>query len=252
MEDLDWKKPLNLDQKATKLRAANAIILPEQNHKNRRPRALSDIRANRLGPGLYNMIYDLVEARKSKGVVPYKLTPFNEREVQMDFAQKDIFDGELDPNYDYNKPRKPEFKYYEPIEWNPPHPSDGMLFRERWRFYDSDINKIRPEIKPIDFAKNLNMKEFVQFEFEFKLLENYLQRRKKVPELGHYQIGYNQIDKSVPVPDLDKMKEREEKEITPSDELILNPDKPKPKIQTLDFEKQVMILLRIIIIFIII
>jgi len=237
IEDLDWKKPLDLDQKATKTRAQNALILPEKVY--RRPRALSDMRANRLGPGLYNLIFDLVETRKDKGVVSYKLTPFNDREVQMDLAQKDIFDGELDPNYNYNKPRKPEFMYHEPIEWNPPHPSDGMLFRERWRFYDGDVNKVRPEIKAIDFAKNLNMKEFLQFEYEFKLLEDYLQRRKKVPEIGHYKVDYKQIDKNVPVPDLEKLKDREEKEEKQTDELILNPQKPQPKILTLNFEKQV-------------
>ena len=236
---MDWRKPLNLDQNAVKKRIPLAIMLPEQKTRSRRPRALSDINANRLGPGRYNLIFDLVENRKDKGVLPFKLTTNNDREVQMDLAQKDIFDGELDPNYDYDKPRKPNFIYHEPIEWNPPHPSDGMLFKERWRFYDYNVNKVRPEIKPIDFAKNLNMKEFLQFEYDFQLLENYLQRRRKIPELGKYNVEYKQIDKNVPVPDLEKMIERVEKEPELTDELILNPDKPKPKIPTIDFEKHV-------------
>lgn len=199
------------------------------------------MKANRLGPGRYDLIFDLVEAREDKGVVPYKLTRFNDRAVQMDPVPKDLFDLDLDPNYDYNKPRKPEFKYYEDFEWYPPHPSDAMLFKERWRFYDYDINRVRPEIKPVDFAKNLNIKEFLAFEYEFKLLEDYLQRRKKVPESGQYNVDFKQIDKNVQGFDMEKMKDREEKENEIKDELILNPEKPKPKIPTLDFEKQVSI-----------
>lgn len=238
LDDLDWRKALDPDHDAIRKRVPNAVIMPEKRHRNPR-RALSDINANRLGPGRYNLIFDLVEARNDKGVLPYKLTPFNERAVQMDPVPKDLFDADLDPNYDFTKPRKPEFHYYEPTIWNPPHPSDGMLFKERWRFYDYDMNKVRPEIKPIDFAKNLNMKEFLQFEYEFKLLEDYLQRRNKIPEIGHYNADFAQIDKKVQGFDIEKMKDRAEKDPDINrDELILNPEKPKPKVPVFDFEKQ--------------
>ena len=98
------------------------------------------------------------------GVVGYKLTEFNDRKAQMDPVPKDLADFDLNPNFDFDKPNKLVYKYHQDLEWKPPNPSNGMLFRERWRFYDYNVNAVRPEIRPIDFARNLNMKEFLQFE----------------------------------------------------------------------------------------
>lgn len=144
------------------------------------------------------------------GVVGYKLTEFNDRKAQMDPVPKDLADFDLNPNFDFDKPNKLVYKYHQDLEWKPPNPSNGMLFRERWRFYDYNVNAVRPEIRPIDFARNLNMKEFLQFEYELAILENYLKLREKVPDVGKYDLKYTQIDKDVMVRDFEKYPDREQ------------------------------------------
>ena len=220
-------------------RPPKALILPIPTNRNRL-RALSEIKHNRMGPGRYSLIHDLVESRPDKGVLPFKLTAFNDRAVQMDAANKEAFTGDLEPNFDFDKPNAPVFKYYEPIDWQPPHPSDGMLFRERWRFYDYDLGAVKPEIKPVDFARNMNMRDFKQFEYEYGLLEAYLNRRRKMPEIGQYKPEFNQIDPNIKGFDIEKMPERKaDDELPPQhDELILNPEKPGPKVLTFDIGKK--------------
>jgi len=238
IEDLDWRKALNPDINAIRPRKPAFLIPPEAKSRNKL-RALSEIQHNRIGPGRYNLIFDLVETRNDKGIVPFKLTEFNDRENFLNNANKEAFIGDLEPNYDFEKPKKPVFRYYEDIEWHAPHPADNMLFRERWRYYDYDMNKIRPEIKAIDFARNLNMREYMQFEYEYGLLEAYLARRNKIPEIGHYKPEYKQIDKKIQGFDIEKMPEREEKEYKEKEELLLNPEKIQAKILTFDIGKLV-------------
>ncbi len=186
------------------------VLIVQPTNKKKRIRCLSDIKADRLGPGQYNILYELVERRKDLGVIGYKLTEFNDRQRLMDPTTKDLPDSDLNPNFDFNKPNKLVFQYHDDLDWKPPLPSNGMLFKERWRFYDYNINAIRPEIKPIDFAKNLNMKEFLQYEYELNLLENYLKLREKGPDIGKYDVKYTQIDKDSRAPDFEKYPEREQ------------------------------------------
>lgn len=98
---------------------------------------------------------------------------------------------------------------------------------------------MRPEVKAVDFARNLNMKEYLQFEYEFALLEAYLERRRRVPELGKYEPEFTLVEKKVVGFDMEKMMERPEKEVEEKDELVLNPEKVHPKITTFDIGKQV-------------
>lgn len=212
--------------------------MPEGKSRNPR-RALSELQFNRMGPGRYDLIFDLIEARPDKGVVPFKLTPFTEKAYLMDYANKEAFDGDLSPNFDADKPRKPAFQYHEPVEWGPPNPSDNMLFQERWRFYDWDVNAVRPEVQAVDFARNLNMKEFMAFEYEYALLEGYLERRRKGPELGEYSPEFNLVEKKVVGFDMEKMPERQEKEEKEKEELVLNPEKLGPRVPVFDMGKQV-------------
>lgn len=112
LEDFDMRKPLDINLNLVKPRVPGAIVLPE--HKFEEMPDLTDIK---VGPGTYDLVHDLTEKRTDIGVVKFAdLNDKNTRENQMDLAKKDIFDADLDPNYDATKPRAPGFAYYKPVE----------------------------------------------------------------------------------------------------------------------------------------
>lgn len=70
-------------------------------------------------------------------------------------------------------------------------------------------------------------------------------RQKQTPDVGEYNPTYKQLDPNILIPDLARMQERglepivkEEGEVD-GDNLILNPDKPRPNIPGFDMSKQI-------------
>ena len=207
------KKPLNPDYSAVKPRAKAAVINPLREGS---PRV--ELYREKLGPGAYDLNYDLVEQRDDIGVLPYILTEKNDRMNLIDFAKRDVFDGELNPNYDFDKPNKPRFKYHLDTVWGPEHIPNSELFKEIWKFYDIDLDVVRPEVAPpISFAANKDRKIFIDHQKLRQELTEYLNRRRRIPEVGQYQVSFGQLDKNIPVPDFDKNLER-------------NTDSPGPKV----------------------
>ena len=112
LEDFDMRKPLDINLDLVKPRAPAAIILPE--HKEEAGPELEDIKR---GPGAYDANYELTEKRADIGVMKFPdLNEHNMRENQVDLANKEACDADLDPNYDVNKPRAPAFVYHKPVE----------------------------------------------------------------------------------------------------------------------------------------
>ncbi len=216
LEDLDMRKPLNPEYSAVKPRPKAAIINPPREGSPR-----TELYREKLGPGAYDINYDLVEQRDDIGAVAYKLTEKNDRANLIDFAKKDAFDGDLNPNYDFDKPNKPTFKYHEDTVWRPEHIPNSELFKEIWRFYDIDLDVVRPEIAPpISFAANKDRKIFIDHQKLRQELTDYLNRRRRIPEVGQYQVSFGQLDKNIPVPDFDKFLERDSE--SPRPKVILN------------------------------
>jgi len=67
--------------------------------------------------------------------------------VQQIFPKKEVLDPELDPNYDFEKPRVlGHVAYHEDTNIQPPNAPDKELFPERWEFYDPNVNAIKEDI----------------------------------------------------------------------------------------------------------
>ncbi len=102
-DDLDLRKPLDLNFNQVEKRIPEAHILPE--HK---PPASPDLGEAKRGPGRYDVNFDLVERRMDIGNVEYQpITDKNARENIVDLANKEAADVDYDPNYDPVKPRQP-------------------------------------------------------------------------------------------------------------------------------------------------
>ena len=81
----------------------------------------------------------------------------------------------LYPNYDFDKPNKLVFKYYEPSkDLAPEHTPEKDIFPGRWKYYDFDLNAVREEIaKDIYFARKMSPEKFKQKEeFHNALVEH--------------------------------------------------------------------------------
>ena len=66
---------------------------------------------------------------------------------------------ELHPNLDYDKPQKLVPKMMPETEVEPPNLPDKVLHPEKWKFYDPDLDAIKPESEAHTFAENLPLKK---------------------------------------------------------------------------------------------
>lgn len=262
LEDLDRRPLLNPDIAAIKPRAPMAVINPEPTVEPR-----IELQEIKVGPGYYTANFDLTEARVDKGNVKYQdLTDKNGREALMDLANKEAFLGDLEPNYDFDKPNKGTFKYYEPTIVEPPNIPESKLNPEKWRFYDVNLNAVKEEAAAADFARNLIMEEYRENVENHNELIRYLQRRVKKPAVGQYDVRYDAVDPEQAGVDFDRYPERgldpiDRVRLLPcsslshnrgsilqgalldqsldGDNLLLNPDKPGKKLAVVDFGKMV-------------
>jgi len=164
----------------------------------------------------------------------------------MDLANKDVFDADLDPNYDVTKPRAPGFVYHKPVELEgPAHLPESVLHPEQWKFYDINIDAIKPEVGDVEFAGGLNRDEFIEKEDDHNQFLAYRARQIKKPAVGQYNVKYNAIEPEEKAPDFNRYQERaaepEDKEDmeVPGDVLILNPEKLKPHVPNIKFDSMI-------------
>ena len=94
--------------------------------------------------------------------------------------------------------------------------------------------------KPHHFAQNQSFTAFQEKEKETNIFQEYQQAKHTQPEVGHYEPQFTQIDKHIPDVKIEKQAEREELNTSKvSVELVIDPEKPKPHLPTIDFAKQV-------------
>jgi len=240
LEDLDLRKALDINLNLVKPRAPGAIVLPEHP-----PEKLPELEDIKRGPGAYDASHKLTEKRVDLGVVKFpELNEHNMRENQVDGANKEAFDGELEPNYDVIKPRIPGFAYHEPVQLEgPAYPSEAELNPGEWKFYDVNLGAIKPEVGDVEFAGGLTRDQFAEREEEHKQFLDYQARQARGPEVGQYDIKYSGVEPEPKAPDFNKYTEREafveeyEDRDVPGDVLILNPEKPKPHVADIKFDR---------------
>lgn len=204
LEDLDRRPALNPDLNAVRPRPQAAIIFPEPTVEH-----YLELHEVKLGPGYYTAQHKLVEARTDKGNVKYQdVTEGKDREAEMDMANKEVFQGDLKPNYDYDKPNKGTFKYYEPTVVQPPNIPESKLHPENWKFYDPNLDAVREEAIAQDFARNMTKDEFKTREEEFDAFMRYRNRKNRQPEVGQYDVRYDAIDPSENAVDFGRYPER--------------------------------------------
>ena len=210
IEEIDLRTPLNPNLDAVKPRHPMAVVLPE--HKIQEQLDLYQIK---LGPGFYSQNYELVEKRTDIGVLEFQdLNERNKRENQMDLAKKDIFDGDLDPNYDYDKPNKLVPVYHEPVQLDgPAHIPDSKIHPEQWKFYDVNLDVVKPDLPEVLMGNGLVREEFLNKQQDAQELINYLRRKKKHPVIGQYDVKYDGVDPELKVPDFERYFERDNREI---------------------------------------
>ncbi|KRW99078.1 hypothetical protein PPERSA_07331 [Pseudocohnilembus persalinus] len=241
----DRRLPLDIKEDLIKKRILGGNINKEHQEIEE---TLQDIIEKRMGPGAYEQSYKLVEKRNDIGVQKFAdLNEKNDRENKMEhLKQFENFDNEdLNPNIEAIKPNiKGNVKLHEPSDVQPQHPSDNMLFPEKWQFYDGNLDSIKEKIgQPISFAGNKDRDEFLEHEDFMNLMKAYFDRQKKMPE--GYDVSYKQIDKKLRVPDLQKNLakdlldpiEKPEGDYD-GDNLILNPDKPKKRLPNINLKLQ--------------
>jgi len=205
----------------------------------------------RLGPSSYDPAHTLTERRADFGIVKMRENYFTIEEE--DAALEG--DMPLNINYDYDKPQKLVFRYYSPTKVKPTHTPDKENHPEKWKYYDYDLNAVREEVaKQIDFAQGLSKGEFRDHEIFLELLTEHIKRHDKRPAVGHYdperpetKIEYD-FGKLIPrEPYVDPVSltliylyqdfmDDEDKE---GDVLVLEPDKPKPRLGDYKFDKMV-------------
>ena len=106
------RKALDINLNLVKPRVPGAIVLPEHP-----PEKLPELEDIKRGPGAYDASHALVEKRTDLGVMKFpELNEYNMRENQVDGANKEAFDGELEPNYNVIKPRIPGAIILEPVK----------------------------------------------------------------------------------------------------------------------------------------
>jgi hypothetical protein len=219
------------------------MVLPE--HKEHEIKELYQIK---LGPGAYDPTHDLVERRGDVGAVGYQdITEKNKRENLMDLAKKDVFDGDLYPNYDFDKPNHGVPILHEPVVLDgPAHVPLSKLHPEQWRFYDPDINAVKPEVGDVLLAGGVEREDYLKKEQDRQVLVDYLNRHNnRKPALGQYDVNYDGIDPERNVPDFERYMERDmepaghdknDREID-GDVLILDPRLPEPHVANVHFGK---------------
>lgn len=208
---------------------------------------VEDLVQMKLGPGMYDQNFRLVEKRVDVGHVKLQeLTEKNARENQMDPSKQiEVFDNEdLYPNIQAVKPNPKSFQYHEKTESEVPHLPDKALFQSRWNFYDYDLNKVREDFgKGGNIGYGGNRGEFAEHEEFMHLMHAYFEKQKKQPQLGEYDPVYKLIERQQMVPDFENYQGRNtdpiEKPEGPvdGDNLILNPDRPQPKLPDINMKR---------------
>lgn len=138
-----------------------------------------------MGPTSYHPSFRLAEKRADIGIKKIREPYF-----AIDEEDEGIEDDrpELHPNFDFDKPNKGGFKYHKPLEGlQPEHTPDKLLYPERWRYYDYDLDVVREEVaKEIAFAGNLSLQRFREKEEFHEMLVEHLARKEKRPDIGQY------------------------------------------------------------------
>ncbi len=133
----DRRRALIVDESQIRKRVPQVAILPE--HEITDSELLKEFEKTRLGPQTYKVSYNMTERRDDFGVLKIKQPFFEIKEEAIEDDRP-----ELHPNYDFDKPNKGVFKYYEPAkDLEPPHTPEKEHFPEKWRFYDYDLDAIR-------------------------------------------------------------------------------------------------------------
>jgi len=91
----------------------------------------------------------------------------------------------------------------------PAHLPDSLLHPEQWRFYDTNINAIKPDVGEIEFAGGLTREQFLEREQDFNEFLAYQARKIKKPAVGQYDVKYSAVEPEEKAPDFAKYQERD-------------------------------------------
>lgn len=129
----------------------------------------------------------------------------------------------------------------EEVKVEPPNQPDAELKPEHWKFYDPELDAIKPEAEVHTFAENLTLEQKKQKDEDLRLKEAFEARNYQEADMN----SYNPFERDTRLgPDFSKAEDRfpyepegleYEKE---GDVLVLDGEKPKKKIPGFDFEKQ--------------
>lgn len=175
------------------------------------------------------------------------LNSFNDREAMMDLAKSDIMDIDVSPNYDWVKKRAPAAVIKGPVAVKePPHLPDRLLYPEQWRFYDGNLDAVRPNLDIGGQFAAEDQPTFQLREKEREVLREYLQMQHRVPDPAYYEPIFKLLDSGVPVPSFGRYLERSrlmtksellQREVD-GDNLILNPEPVRKNLGNVaDFQK---------------
>ncbi|CAG9331393.1 unnamed protein product [Blepharisma stoltei] len=199
----DRRKALNVQYDLVEKRIPEPTINPEHKKPPLPPDAVL-----KLGPGKYDPQFTLIEQRADKGVLTFHPDNSQNKPPESDLRIP------LYPDDTLLHPSHPTFQYHEPTVIEPPHPSNKLLFPERWKFYDfSDDNKFdKPQ--EADFSNGIAYEDFKMKEKEREIMMRINQKLKGIlpnPAPGTYD--YEPIQERAPAYDFGKAEPREPAQI---------------------------------------
>jgi hypothetical protein len=225
----DRRKPLQINDELIRKRPPMPVINPEPSYIPPPPEP-----NEMLGPGQYDPIHKLTEARVDKGVpVFHEPAPV---EPEVDYRPI------LNPSDEAIRPNKPSFVYHEPVFHEPLHLPQSAFHPEQWKFYDPVEVKFDRAPEPT-FSRNIPQEEWTKKE-EMKEQElryyRIIKGDKPVPPVGTYDP--EPVKETTPAYDFGKRVGREEDnfdedDVQEGDVLVLEPDKPRKVPVLVNMEK---------------
>ena len=201
-----------------------------------------------VGPGHFEPDYKLTEKRVDIGVPKYsKLNPYNERIKEIEKMYPTLNDVDTDPVYDLVKKRAPTTVIKDKVlRTDPPNMPENLLWPEHWEFYNANVEATKERTDIGGGFANIDYSKFKLDERDKKILTDYLNMNRRVPDVGYYEPIFSLLDEGVAVPDfgryLDRPKPMTKDELMnidiDGDNLILDPAKPQKRIGDIDFGKQ--------------
>ena len=179
----DRRRPLSVKENLTRPRTnIYGKIQPVGDIIGEEEKIAKDPTEMRRGPGRYSPQYKHTEKRTDLGV----LQMFEVGSPKLDKIEEDI--RNYDPYLHMDKEPPGVFKYFEDYQGQPPHLPQNLINPEKWQYYSTDLNAVRPDPFPkaVDFARGLGIREFKDAQDDLELLTKKNRKGNLVPAVGEY------------------------------------------------------------------